>query len=292
MPNGWRSEHYAALRIVLGAYLLVHFAHLTPWAAEVLSNRGALPTATSSPLLRLFPNALGVFDSPAFATLFVASGALGAVGLIAGRGDRLAALWLWYVLACVFGRNPLTSNPSLPYVGWMLLMHVLVGPSRAARRTGEWRMPPLIYGCAWALLAIGYGYSGLTKLSSPSWLDGSALEHILHNPLARPTAVRTALLEAPEALLRGLTWSALALELAFAPLATIARLRPAVWLAGVVMQLSLLVLLDFADLTLGMLLVHALTLDPGWLPRATPVTGKSQKAEAEFRGSLCSHCWP
>jgi len=70
------------------------------------------------------------------------------------------------------------------------------------------------------------------------------------------------------------TWSALALELLFAPLALFHRARPFVWAAAVLMHLSLIVLVDFADLSTGMLFLHAFTFDPGWLPqKRTPRHG-------------------
>src|SRR5215468_6604128 len=39
---------------------------------------------------------------------------------------RTAALLLWYLSACLFGRNPLISNPALPFIGWLLLLHTLL----------------------------------------------------------------------------------------------------------------------------------------------------------------------
>jgi hypothetical protein len=61
------------------------------------------------------------------------------------------------------------------------------------------------------------------------------------------------------------TWSVLALELAFAPLALFRHIRPLIWLAMVSLHLTLLLLINFADLTLGMLLVHLFTFDPAWI---------------------------
>ena len=39
-------------------------------------------------------------------------------------------------------------------------------------------------------MAVGYTFSGVTKLPSPSWRDGTALARILDNPLARPGPLR------------------------------------------------------------------------------------------------------
>jgi predicted DCC family thiol-disulfide oxidoreductase YuxK len=78
--------------------------------------------------------------------------------------------------------------------------------------------------------------------------------------------VREGLLALPEAALMTLTWGTLAVELLFAPLALWGRSRPWIWLALVLMHLGLLTVVDFADLSLGMLMLHLFTFDPAWLP--------------------------
>jgi predicted DCC family thiol-disulfide oxidoreductase YuxK len=118
-------------------------------------------------------------------------------------------------------------------------------------------------------MALAYSYSGYTKLISPSWVDGSALARVLENPLARPTFLRELFLALPPILLSLASWGGLALELFYAPLALFRRLGPWIWLAMVTMHLGLLTLVDFADLTFGMLFLHAFTFDPGWIaPKA------------------------
>jgi hypothetical protein len=227
MTSGWTGGQYSVFRIIFGAYLCAHFLSLVPWGPELFSDRGMLPSASASPLAFLFPNVLTVLDRPGFVItlLLVATGA--SVLFAVGFHDRPAAAVLWYVWACLLGRNPLISNPGIPYVGWLLLAHtVLPGPpygSVAARGRpdpgGTWRMPPLLFTGAWLLMALGYTYSGATKLASPSWLDGTAIAHILENPLARPGAVREAIMALPDGVLKLGTWATLAFELLFAPLA-------------------------------------------------------------------------
>jgi predicted DCC family thiol-disulfide oxidoreductase YuxK len=214
------------------------------------------------------------------------------VPFAAGWHDRPAAFLLWYAWACLFGRNPLIANPGLPYVGWILLAHVCLPPapygSWAARGRvdpgGGWRMPPDLFAVAWVLMALGYSYSGSTKLVSPSWVDGSALARVLENPLARPTALREWLLSLPDGVLRLATWGALGLELAFAPLALVRRLRPWLWTAMLGMHLSLLTLFDFTDLSLGMVMLHLFTFDPAWVPALAAPT------ELVFYDGHCGLC--
>ena len=124
--NGWSGGQYSVFRILLGSYLLLHFGMLLPWGAELFSSDGMLPDASQSPLIAAFPNLLGVVDTPAFVAAFLASAVVASVLLLLGRFDRAAAVWLWYVGACLLGRNPLISNPALPCVGWLCLAHALL----------------------------------------------------------------------------------------------------------------------------------------------------------------------
>ena len=293
MTNGWTGGQYSLFRTVFGTYLFIHFVHLVPWAGELFSNQGVLPDSSLSPVIFLFPNVLALFDSPAFVTGSLMCAAGLSVLLAIGLHDRVAAVLLWYIWACLFGRNPFISNPALPYVGWMLLAHAFLPPapygSWAARGrpdpVGGWRFPAGIFAVAWILMALGYSYSGYTKLISPSWLDGTALTRVLDNPLARPGVVRDAVRSLPDFLLKIGTWGSLAFELLFAPLALVRRLRPILWGAMVLMHLGLIVLIDFADLSLGMVMLHLFTFDPDWVkPR------KADATEMVFYDGHCGLC--
>ena len=293
MKNGWTGGQYSLLRALFGVYLLIHFAMLIPYGAELFSNRGVLPDRAASPLMRLFPNVLSLSDSPAVVTSLLILGTLASIALTIGFRDRIAALILWYILACLFGRNPLIGNPSLPFVGWMMLLHAALprapyGSWDARGRVdprGGWSFPPPLFLAAWIVTAIGYSYSGWTKLVSPSWVDGTAIAHVLSNPLARPTFLRHALLDLPSSILAAMTWATLALELLFAPLALFRRIRPIIWTLTLLLHAGLLVLIDFADLSFGMIVVQFFTFDPKWIPRLAPET-----VDDVFYDGTCGLC--
>lgn len=247
-------------RVVCGIYLIVHFAMLLPWGAELFSSRGVLPDGTASPLLHAFPNVLTLADGPGVVLALLVIALLASVLFAAGVYDRAAAVVVWYVLACLFGRNPLIANPSLPFVGWMLLAHAFVRDERTSRIA------------AWIVMAAGYSYSGWTKLISPSWADGTALARVLENPLARPIFVRDLVLSMPDLMLQLATWGTLALELLYAPLALSRRARPVIWTLMLAMHLGLMVVIDFAELSFSMVLLH---LFAGWNCAAPTAAGVS-----------------
>jgi predicted DCC family thiol-disulfide oxidoreductase YuxK len=274
MANGWTGGQYSVLRVLLGIYLCIHFVHLMPWSTEIFSNQGVLPDGRLSPIFLVFPNLFWISDAPWFVHAVLSLSAAAAIMFAVGWHDRLAALWMWLVLAGLFGRNPLIANPSMPYVGFMLLAHLFIpaAPFGAVSARGRadpdagWAMPKVVFLAAWVVLALSYTYSGYTKLLSPSWIAGDNIAYVLQNPLARPWLLRDFFLWLPPVFLTLLTWTVLYVELFFAPLALWARARPWIWLAMFVIQFGFLFLLNFADLTAGMLLFHLFTFNPAWIP--------------------------
>ena len=273
MSKSWTVGQFGLFRFLLGGFCFVHFSMLIPFAVELFSAGGMISEGSFSPLIRAFPNVLGLYDEAWFVVALVSAAAIASVGLAIGWRDRAAALFIAYVLACLFGRNPLIANPGLPYLGWMLIALLAVPPApslcRAARRSrvtgGDWHMPRAVILAAWIVLALTYTYSGYTKLLSPSWVAGDTIALVLDNPLARDTFIREFFGSLPPVVLKGLTWVILYVELLFAPLALSRRLRPLLWAVMLVVQFGFLSLLNFADLTFPMLLMHLLTFDSRWL---------------------------
>ena len=293
MRNSWTGGQYSIFRILLGAYLFVHFVHLAPWAWELFSSEGMLPDARQSPLFGVFANIFRLADTPGFVVAVVIAAAAASLLLLAGVADKWAAFFLWLVLASLFGRNPLIANPSLPYVGWMLLAHLFIprAPygSWAARGRpdpgGGWRFPAAVFLAGWIVLALSYSYSGYSKLLSPSWVSGDAVGYVLENPLARDYFLRDFLLWLPPILVMLVTWGILYVELLFAPIVLFRRARPWMWSAMLVVQFGFAFLLNFADLTIAMLLFHLFTFDPAWV--------RSRKAPSQatlFYDGTCALC--
>ena len=115
--------------------------------------------------------------------------------LLVQAAEHAAAVVLWYGWAALFNRNPLISNPGIPYIGLLLLLTTLV-PARehwrlpGSRAGSPFHVPRFVVVTAWILMAVGYSYSGIVKLASPSWVDGTAITHLLNNPLARDWFLR------------------------------------------------------------------------------------------------------
>jgi hypothetical protein len=65
-------------------------------------------------------------------TLCLLAGVLLSVLFLLGRFDRVCVPLLWYLWACLYTRDPLIGNPSLPFIGWLLLAYLLIPRSVAA----------------------------------------------------------------------------------------------------------------------------------------------------------------
>ena len=256
-------------RIIIGLYLTVHFLELVPWAEELFGNKMPFDP-TLSPIYGIFPNILNVVN----ATMFLSCLTILAMCLTIEFYPRICAPILWYGWAAMFNRNPLISNPGLPYVGWLLLGLIFVEkriddhlPYKHPffKWLFRYKIHHRVYWSAWILMALGYTVSGLHKLNvSPSWIDGTALEHVLNSPLARDNFLRDFLIQYPT-FLKYNTWFSLFLEISFLPLGTFYYTRPIYWLMYMGFHLGILCLINFSDLTWGVMMVHFFTFDSTWI---------------------------
>ena len=159
-------------------------------------------------------------------------------------------------------------QPSDSYVFWSLL---LIG---AMDLGSEGVLRGTRFG-AYAAAAVGYAFTGLLKIHSPSWVSGQAVSAIAVGVTARPICFHPWVAWLLHEWSAPMTWLALTLELAF-PLLTLcgARARRAAVVTSAGMHLVLLVLLDVPWISLYMLAHHAslLAADDALLPsrRALP----------------------
>ena len=258
---------FAFFRMIFGTYLLIHFMMLLPEAGVLFAKGGLLSSTSLNLSYGTFPSILYVFNEGWQVTLFVGIMALLSLLVIFGYYRRTASFLLWYGWACLFHQNNLILNPGIPMVGWLLLALAIVPKGEGfglEAREENWEMPPILYWGAWAIAGIAYTISGLDKAMAPSWQDGSAITHLLNNPLARDYFLRDMLLSTPEWFRQILTWGTLALEIGFGFLILFPKTRMYAWLMIIAMHLGILSIVNFADLTFGVLMLHFFTFDGSW----------------------------
>lgn len=275
-------------RIFLGLYLTIHFAQLIPYAEELFGE--SMPyDHRLSPLYGIFPNLLNHVNATSFLLVLT----LLSILLMFEIYPRLSAFILWYGWAALFNRNILINNPGLAYIGWSLLALTLVETDSdriVFSVNNQWMMnnrwlkhiqrdkfPKRIFWSGWMLLAVGYTASGLHKLvTSPSWLEGTALQYVLESCLARDNFLRNTLLQFPT-LLKFSTWFSLFLEISFLPLGVFYYTRFVYWVVFILFHVGILMLINFADLTFGVLMMHLLIFDWNWISLFNKIRGKGHK---------------
>lgn len=287
--KNYSPYQFSIFRIILGIYLCFHFASLLPYAAEVWSNQGIFADASLNLTYGIFPNVLNVLDSPSFVTGFIGLLFLLSICFLIGFQRPIVSILIWYGWVSLFDRNNLINNPGIPYIGWILLCCAVLPKGEPLsfskiENPEKWKMPMIIFIGAWLLMSIGYTISGFDKFQSPSWRNGTAIFHLLENPLARDWWLRELFLQAPEFVLKLKTWGVLFIEMAFLPLALLKATRKWIWLLMIGMHLGILMIVDFADLTLGMLMIHWFTFDANWLKP------KPEKSGIVFFDGVCGMC--
>lgn len=272
-------------QFLFGSYLAIHFAQLVPYATELFGRNGMIANPQLSPTYGFFPNILNWLDhSSTFLNIFLISltilSVLFALRLVA---PRLIAFLLWYGWACLLNRNVLISNPGIPYVGLLLLAFSLISIKKRQKPDGTYKrleidpqVFPWLYWGGWTLYAIGYTISGLHKLQSPSWIDGSALYHVLQSPLSRDNIFCHYALVMNPLFLQLSTWISLFAEISFLPLGLFYHTRFLYWLIFLGLHLGVLLVVNFTDLTLGVLAMHFFLLDPRWFSRKKPVSDETK----------------
>lgn len=277
---------FALFRAILGIYLTIHFAQLIPVSTEIFSNEGVIKNASSLPSYGKIPNILFGYDDPYTVTLFLSLLVLGSMMFTFGIYRRMCSVWLYYGWMCLLNRNPLITNPSVGYIGWILLACSTIPPGermgfllskeerekeakdesnvrRNATFSGIWEMPDIIYYGSIIIVGVSYTASGLHKLNCATWLDGTALYYVLTSPVARQNFIVDFILS-DMIYVKIMSWSSLFLEISSLFLGTFYRSRKYYWFMYIGFHVGILATVNFVDLTFGMIMAHLFTFDPSW----------------------------
>lgn len=236
MNNGWTGGQYSLYRAALGVGVAALFIgmvrQLTP-----LQLGGLLPTPVVVIFCALF--AIGLWDRWMALALAVNSCAV-----------------------CVKVPEPFVANWVV--IGGLMVAHLFMpaepyGSWSARGRTdpgADWRMPPYFYAAAWFVLALCYGYRGITTLRNPPFGFDLAMANTY----------------------RLYVWAGLA----FPFLALFRPLRLSVWL--MLLMLQIVIPSGLEPMAFGLLLLHGLTFDPAW------IKGEGNGVEPIFYDGHCGLC--
>ena len=133
---------------------------------------------------------------------------------------------------------------------------------------------------AWIVLGTGYLASGLDKLSSPSWQEGSAVRTILMSPIAYWGELAAVARGIPDGVIRCLSWAVVSLEIGFFVFIWNRWTRCLAWVGMTLMHLGIRGTLDLHTVTDPFLISQILTFDRVWCSK---LNGQS---EMELKHSI------
>lgn len=152
--KAFSTSIFAIYRIILGIYLTIHFIQLLPITKELFSNQDMIHNSSILPSYKKLPILLFYYDDPLTVQIFVLSLIICSILFTVGYHRKICALWIFYGWMVLLNRNPLISNPSLGYVGWILLASVcipsgerlgfLLTDKNLEKEQLKWEMPDII----------------------------------------------------------------------------------------------------------------------------------------------------
>jgi hypothetical protein len=262
----YSSYQFSFFRIYLGLYLLFISIQSFPSSVDIWSNEGIVPKANLNLTYGFFPDIINYLDSPIQVKIFLVIFSILALVFTLGIHRKVAAFLLWYDWACLLNRNNLTINPSIHYIGWLLLACTIIPTGESlslSKQRIEWQMPPLILAGAWILFVAGYFISGIDKFHSPSWMNGTAFKKIMNCPLGYNWNSNI-IKNIPGNIFYILNWLALAIEVVCLPLALFRSTRKWSWCCLTLLQLMILFTINISPIVFGMLPIHFFTFNHAW----------------------------
>ena len=273
MRNGWTGGQYSVFRVLLGTFLFAHFVQLTRWAWGLLSSGGFSSNAGQDPLIGLFATFIGLDDGSGLLLAVTVGALFASLFLVVGIFDKWAALFLCLSLICLYGGNPFIANQSLHYLGWMLIVHLLVpkapyGSLAAVGRPdpgGGWRFPFAALAITLFIFSMSYLHSSWDMIFDSAWAPGDVLDHVFINPLPPDYIAHGVWAWLPPAATVIFGFAIQCILFFIMPFDYSRRAHPLLWCAAFGLQLDFAFRVDFADPAITMLLFHLIVFHPAWI---------------------------
>jgi len=117
----YSARQFIYWRMALGGFLTFYFLRVFPYASEIYSNQGVIPDPTVNWSYGFFPSLFYFIDSPFFVQLMHGLAVVLSIFIFFGFWRRFSGFFLWYLYASFYCRNNLTEDPSIAFVGWLIL---------------------------------------------------------------------------------------------------------------------------------------------------------------------------
>lgn len=219
------------------------------------------------------------FSSPhhnLIALLFGVIGSTLAVLFIAGFKRRLVALGMCVLLTVFIYFSQFSSNVSLGYLSYLLLVLCFVPEGEQWKHNPDWKFPRDLMWLLWIITAISYFESGIDKLRNPYWSEGGAVVQLMKYTIAAKDNWITRFILDKEIIARFMNWFTIGIDLAFGLCFFFLPLRLIVWALMVFLHIGVLFTMQIYHISYGMIIFHLFllvdlefVLTPKWLKKCT-----------------------
>jgi hypothetical protein len=172
---------------------------MIPYLSEIYGPQGLIPDMTLNWTYGVFPSLFALFDGPYVALTLHVMIILAGLSLAGGYFPRSSALILWYIQTSLYNRNNLTDDPSMAYVGLLLLTLALIPkqPRLLDKQTESLEIPYFVFFMPVTVFCITFFASAVDKILSTSWANGTALYEMLHLGIVRDNVFVRTLVQHP-----------------------------------------------------------------------------------------------
>ncbi len=262
---------FSVVRIALGVYLMIYFLRLLPYSTILFSDQGMVTDITLNftyPFTFWF---IHYFTSPTTITFLLCVLILISVLFTFGIYRLCTAFLLWIGWLILFNLNNLTSDPSLAYVGLLLLVYAIV-PKGEPLVLGQrflvsdvsWYMPSIMYWGLWFILGLSFTNSGIEKFSSELWTSGTALYYFSTGPIALSNQFVGWISTWPIIVTATITWLVLYTQILAIVMVCFRKTRIIFWFITTGFFFIAIGVLDLFEVLIGMLLFYTFLIESRW----------------------------
>lgn len=291
LEKKYSPHQFSIFRILLGFYLIVYFIRLIPFGTELFSSNGMVENVLMNWTSGVLP-IIVYLTHPVFITCLLSIMVILSISLVLGLFRRTSAILLWIGWMLLLNMNNFTGDPSLPFVGLLLLSLAVIPTGEPfsfsnkifkVKNPKAWFMPSILYWGIWIVFGISFTLSGVEKLMSPAWYGGTAALLLYQGPFAFHNIFTDILRNLSLWFNKFTTWIILYSQLLGLPSLFFNRTRLLFWSITTVLFVFSLLLLKLTDVLIAMLLFYFFIMDSTWFQ-------KKHKKYSVFLDNTCSLC--
>lgn len=279
LSTSYSPVQFSIVRIILGLYLTQYFIRLIPHGTLLFSEQGMISDITLNYTYPFTFWFIEHFTHPLSVTTLLIALTILAILFTLGIHRKIVAALLWCGWVILFNLNNLTNDPSLAFIGLLLLVFAatsngepMLWNHRFLPADKNWEMSAIIYWGMWFVLCASFTISGLEKFASEMWRSGDALLTFYTGPIALSNQFVTWIITWPAGLHQALTWITLYSQVFAFAFLFFKRTRILFLITTIFLFAASLPVLDLMEVLVGMLIFYFFLFDINWFQTNTHLT--------------------